>query len=147
MRRWRWSRQPCRACGGDPDSGSGPDLDRDGPYRYAPRDTGPRAAGPARASPGRVRRRSFHFSGAQRIALQGFMARRDRHVALRKKARTGTLHLAVGEGRRGLDFCLRDVLFARRNRLAEPPGNMASAHGRIVAFLHKKLRDSEGFML
>src|SRR3546814_8669279 len=65
-------------------------------------------------------------------AGEDHLARRDRHVALRQAAREGPLHLALGEGRRGVADEFAACLPARRDRLAQPAVFLAATECRIA---------------
>ena len=101
-------------------------MDRDGPHRHAARHAGSGASGSgaveARSSCGR----SLHLPRTPRRSRQNPLARRDRSVALRQAARPRKVHLAVGDGGRGVDFGGADGLYARRDRLAKSATDVAT---------------------
>src|SRR5271154_5800014 len=84
------------------------------------------ASGPGAVEARPPWRRSLPFPGAQGRPREDPLARRPRAVALRQAARTGKVHLAVGEGGRRVDFGGADGPHAGRDRLAESAADVAA---------------------
>src|SRR5271154_3087619 len=117
----------------DPDAERGSGVDCDGPHRHASRHAGSGASGSGAVEARSARRRSLPLPRAQGRPGEDSLARRRRAVALCQAARPGKVHLAVGEGGRGVDLAGADGLHAGRNRLAESATDVAAEERGLSA--------------